>query len=774
MKKVELLAPCGSIEALKAAIINGADAVYLGGKQFGARAYASNFTNEELIKAIELAHLYNVKVYVTVNTLIYDHEFSEAMDYIDFLYHHDVDAVIVQDLGLMHAIREYYPDLIIHASTQMTVHNYLGAKVLSNEGIKRVVLARENTLEEIKYINENVDIETEVFVHGALCICYSGQCLMSSLIGGRSGNRGKCAQPCRRLYNLVKDGMIVEKNKYLLSPKDLNTIHNLDKIIEAGVTSLKIEGRMKSPEYVAIVVATYRKAIDSYYQKGYINISKQGEKDLTQIFNRGFTKGFMFQENGSSFINHDKNNNMGILCGVVEKVESNKVLIKCLENIHLNDGIYFDKANFGIELSRIIVNNDRVLEAQQGESLLVDVNKKVTKGDKVYKTKSFILEEKARKKDLKKIGIFFQLELFIGQKAKLIVNDDLDNVVELETDVIVERSINSNLSNDNIIKQMERLGNTPFYVKNIKINRDDNIFITISALNNLRRLAITELIAKRSKYHNRQLRHKYQFKKTNVTNNKEELVTLAVYCHTLEQFKAAQACGIMNIYVNEDLKLPDYEDIYVVQKRIIHENNSLVHDKVIIGDIGSLMLIDDKYKVITNSSFNVTNSEAIRFLENKKVRKVTFSLEANENIYKHLLYEDKSFIEVIVYGFQEMMESKYCHFFSNCQRQCKKGRYYLVDSLKEKFYLDMDSKCHMHIYNSKNLILGSEIKSIIKYGYRNFRLNFTSEDYEETLKVIKAYQELLYNNDITKVNDLIALYKQKDLYTKGYFSKDIL
>jgi len=252
---VELLAPVGNMECLKAAINAGADAVYLSGINFGARSFAGNFTNSELVTAINTCHLYGVKVYVTVNTLIYDIETDRFMKYIDFLHKNNVDAVIMQDIGMIDLVRKTYPNLEIHASTQLHIHNLEGAKLCEELGIKRVVLARETPIKLIEEIKKNINIDIEIFVHGALCMSYSGQCLISALIGSRSGNRGTCAQICRMPYSLEIDNKIVENNQYLLSTKDLNTLENLDKIINSGVYSLKIEGRMKRPEYVYLITS---------------------------------------------------------------------------------------------------------------------------------------------------------------------------------------------------------------------------------------------------------------------------------------------------------------------------------------------------------------------------------------------------------------------------------------------------------------------------------------------------------------------------------------
>src|SRR5665647_2101696 len=311
----ELPAPAGGMEALIAAVENGADAVYLGARAFSARGYASNFSNEELEEAIDYAHLRGVKVYVTVNTLLKDGEVESAFKLLRCLREIGVDAIIIQDLGLISLAGKYLPDLPLHASTQMTLHNSAGVEFVNKLGIERVVLSRESSLEDIKRIREKSRIEIEIFIHGALCISYSGQCLLSSLIGGRSGNRGYCAQPCRKKYRLYCEGKSIKKSgDYLLSPRDLNISSGLGALIEAGIESFKIEGRMKRPEYVAGVVRIYRRLIDRYVENpaGYA-VSEEEQETLTQLFNRGFTQGYFFDNPRGELMNRENPHNRGVL-----------------------------------------------------------------------------------------------------------------------------------------------------------------------------------------------------------------------------------------------------------------------------------------------------------------------------------------------------------------------------------------------------------------------------------------------------------------------------
>ncbi|MDF2523853.1 MAG: peptidase, partial [Clostridiales bacterium] len=367
-KNIELLAPAGDWDAFIAAVESGADAVYLGGKLFNARQFAGNFDNEHLKKALDYAHVRGINIYLTLNTLLTDSEIKQAVDYVEEAYLMGIDGVIVQDLGFAGFLRKYIPQLDLHASTQMTVYNPEGVKVLEQLGFKRVVLARELTIEEINRIVKNTSIEVEVFNHGALCVSYSGQCLMSSMIGGRSGNRGKCAQPCRLPYQLLQNGKVVENKsgRYLLSTKDICSLNELDKLINTGIRSLKIEGRMKNPEYVATVVKTYRKYLDMLQDRNVDNskykVEKQDMRDITQIFNRGgFTTGYLNGKPGKDLMSYEKPKNWGVLLGEVISYDnySKLVTIKLSEDIAIGDGMEIwneDEESPGTIVTEIKVN----------------------------------------------------------------------------------------------------------------------------------------------------------------------------------------------------------------------------------------------------------------------------------------------------------------------------------------------------------------------------------------------------------------------------------
>ena len=402
MNKVELLAPVGSKEALVSAINNGADAIYFGGASFGARAYANNFTNEDIVEAINYAHRLGVLVYITVNTLIKDNEFDEAIAYVKFLYENNVDAIIIQDLGLLSVIRDLFPNLVIHASTQINVHSVSQAQTLFDLGVKRIVLARETPFLVIKEIAKIEGLEVEVFVHGALCVSYSGNCYFSSLNGNRSGNRGRCAQPCRMLYEL--EG-VSNKEEYLLSPKDLMTIDYLQDIIDIGVKSHKIEGRMKRPEYVGLVVRSYKEALEK-------QINNNTKKNLALMFNREFTKGFINNENNTDFTNIKSPNHIGLEIGKVIKVNQNNAYIKLNEPLNNNDSIrILSNKEDAVTINGMYINGELLKSAKPGEVVRLRTHHQADVNAIVLKTTDAELINEINNVEKKQIAISGKLSL---------------------------------------------------------------------------------------------------------------------------------------------------------------------------------------------------------------------------------------------------------------------------------------------------------------------------------------------------------------------------
>ncbi|HEY6586020.1 MAG TPA: U32 family peptidase, partial [Candidatus Methanoperedens sp.] len=489
MHKPELLAPVGSKEALIAAIENGADAVYFGGTLFSARQFAYNFTNEELEWAIDYAHIRGVRAYVTVNTLVKDTELEKAGEYLQFLCNAGADAVIVQDIGILSLLREQLPALPVHASTQMTIHNIEGVKFLQDMGAKRVVLAREMSLDEISRIKSQTSIEIETFIHGALCFSYSGQCLLSSMIGGRSGNRGYCAQPCRKKYR------IGEIEGYLLSPKDLNMSEHIGALLDAGIDSFKIEGRMKRPEYVAGVVRVYRKLIDRYLvAPADFRVTKDEKHILLQLFNREFTTGYFFGNPGSQLMSRKYPHNRGTMLGKTVDYDPRTKLVSIYlkAQLRIGDGIGIGNRETGITVRNIYIGNKIATEAAPGYIVKISLDIEVPDDEVVFKTFDTRLMASLEIGNAGKIPIKMSCKARIGEPLGLLIDDD-ENKVSMSGD-IVNPAKTTPVSKSSIAEQLIKLGNTIFEAKEVDFELDKNIFIPISELNSVRRQAIEELM----------------------------------------------------------------------------------------------------------------------------------------------------------------------------------------------------------------------------------------------------------------------------------------
>ena len=696
MKRPELLAPVGNMECLMAAIEAGCDAVYLSGKLYGARNFAGNFSNEELVEAINLCHLYGVKVYVTINTLIYEAEVDNFIKYVDFLYTNNVDAVIIQDIGMFDLIRKLYPNLELHISTQMHVHNLEGAQLMEELGADRVVLARETPFELVKKIKENTNIELEIFVHGALCISYSGQCLMSSLIGGRSGNRGTCAQCCRQPYDLYENDNKINKENYLLSTRDLNSLENLGKLIEIGVDSLKIEGRMKRPEYVYLIISTYRKAIDNYLKYKDVRITDNDIKEIKKIFNRKFTKGFLFNTKNDEFINSYRPNHQGIEIGKVISVKNNNVTIKLTDDLSVQDGIRFiGSSDSGLTVQTLFKNNQKVKEAFKNDIISLYTKDIPALGDIVVKTTDINQLNRINNlinSKLRKVKIDLVFSAHVGSNISITITDGL-YTINSTSEYIVDKSINNPTKREDIIKQLSKLGDTVYELDNINIDIDDNIFIPVKVLNDLRRDVIDKLTDKRL-YKND---IKYGIYEIDVPNfdivNKKVIYTKNYNDSLLNKYD--EVVVDYNIDTNDDVrrKLPRVE-----------ENIIDIDSKLLIGELGSLYKYRNK-DIVTDFSFNVVNSYSVAFLHSLGVNRVTLSHEMNDYQINKLItkykerYNKNPNLELIVEDVIEAMIIKYDLFNGKFN---KNNKYYLKDKFGNKFRVIRDNNL-TYVYNFEEL-----------------------------------------------------------------------
>jgi U32 family peptidase len=590
----ELLAPAGSIDALKAAVNAGADAVYISGKRFGARKFATNFSESEIEEGLEYAKLRGVKVYVTVNTLINDSQILSVAEYLIWLYKTGVDAVIIQDLGIASISRTIVPDLDMHASTQMTIHNIPGVKWASEFGFKRVILARELGISEVEEIRrETGKIEIEVFGHGALCYSYSGQCLLSSFIGGRSGNKGMCAQPCRKEYtmlsgNIDKYGKPSEyhsidfNDKYLLSTKDLAVYENLDKIALSKVNSLKIEGRMRSSDYVGIVIKIYRKALDNLSEGDW----KPNFEDINKLklaFNRGFTGGYLTEASNKSVMSREAPGNRGLYIGQVQHFneKTNIISIKLENNFKIDkgDGIAFidpQKSNKSEDVTKDPKKPSKsfgmALEntpKHKGDKLLLNVGQKVKVGSKLYLTRSISLNHEARAitKNTKQpaipidIVMIWDHDLKSNLSGKFIGFDGVEHIILLKSDFKMEKALKKPLTTKQIEDQLQKTGKTPFVLGKVSIKYPGDLFCPISKLNQFRRIFLEKANTKLletfhpSIFKVQETMSRFEkFKKYSIEIKQKkktfapQRITLAVYTDSLDTVKGSLDGGAKRVY----------------------------------------------------------------------------------------------------------------------------------------------------------------------------------------------------------------------------------
>ena len=546
-RHIEILAPAGSYESLEAAVKAGADAVYIGGTRFGARAFADNLQEDMLLRAIDFAHLHGCKIYLTVNTLLKERELEELYSYLLPYYCHGLDAVIVQDIGVLTFIREQFPDLPIHASTQMTITNALGAKFLEELGVERVVTARELQLSEIREIANQTSMEIESFVHGALCYCYSGQCLYSSMIGGRSGNRGQCAQPCRLPYRVGN-----KANQYLLSLKDICTLEYIPELVEAGITSFKIEGRMKKPEYVALVTAMYRKYVDLYLEKGKRGffVDPKDREKLMDLYNRGGSHGgYYFTKNGRDMLSLTRPNHAGVPVLKVVEFRGKNITAKALTTLHKGDVIELPgEENYTI-----------ASDASCGQTVQLSTfkNQKIEKGQILNRTRNEALISEIKdtilsRKPQETIEGELSLALHEPMKLKLQCGDISVTVTGDEP----QEALNQPMDEERIRKQMCKTGNTPFVFRSLSIQMEGSLFVPMQALNELRRQALEQLETEILSVYRRTKKERIVKKYTDVHSGGEEML-FTVYVEEREQWKAAiESVLPTRIYVDCNAKHP--------------------------------------------------------------------------------------------------------------------------------------------------------------------------------------------------------------------------
>lgn len=789
----EILAPAGSMEALRAAVQAGADAVYLGGSQFGARAYADNFTEASLIEAIEYAHIYGVKVYLTVNTLFRNEELLQLYDYLAPFYEAGLDAVIVQDFGAMKKIAEWFPKLPIHASTQMTVTTPYAYELLQRYGVIRVVPARELSMEEIAALKQSSHVpEVEVFVQGALCYCYSGQCLMSSFLGGRSGNRGRCAQPCRLPYEASSlDGeKIRTKGAYLLSPKDLCGLEAVPDLIEAGVDSFKIEGRMKKPEYVAATTRGYRKIVDACMNGTYSEeLVESVRKEMAEIFNRGgFMKGYYNKNNGADMMSVNTPGHCGVAVGKVMDVQKSQARISLTQSVHVGDILVIGNGDRAVTLTcnregkqadTIVLNVPKSKERLQGRMVMRMLHYPLTQELQRYTTEERI------------IGIGGRMTLQAGETASLTITcEERDVTVTVEGD-LVEKASAKPITQETVKSKITQTGGTRYRFDDFVIEMEDDVFYPMKALKELRRQAISRM---EEEIQNKSRRGLERLTKEQIeiplrisdqsvsmddTGNGQDTQPSGTAASTsknvlvvssMEQLRIAMQYpdAFSRMYV--DLQYISYDEILslvgqeqplyymlppVLRSRSLAECCKLPVDRMYgivvrnIDELAWLQSIGYTGHIITDYSVYAMNVVAEQFIrEQFRDAILTLPVELNQKQLSTLLL---AHTELEVYGYQQLMISAQCirNTMTGCNQ--KNDRLYLIDRMSKHFYVASICKyCYNLIYNSIPTVLYDCLSPKLA-AHCDLRLHFTRETEAEMRRIIENFLKgQPYSGELTR------------------------
>lgn len=776
----EILAPCGSYEILIAAVKAAADACYIGGNRFSARAYATNLAEDDVARAIDYAHLHDTKLYLTVNTLFKNNEIRELVDYLKPYYKAGLDAVIVQDLGVFSVIKDYFPELPIHCSTQMNINSVHAAALMKEQGATRVVTAREMSLAEIRAIKDNVDIEIETFVHGAMCYSYSGQCLMSSLAGGRSGNRGRCAQPCRKCYN----------SQYILSMKDMCALQNIPQIIEAGIDSLKIEGRMKNAYYVASAVDAYKELADDFCNGCFDLMKAQDyQKKLADVFNRGgFTDGYFFQHNGEQMISKARPNNQGTFVGTVNSVADGKVRISLVEELYKGDVLEIPLK----DSSYIEITTANPFNKGQKAALAAPKTRLIADGSKVYRTRcnerlSAIEQNILNTKFNKDIKIRFKAK--VGDNLTIYLGKSLNNDYITLTDDIVAPSNNRKLDVEQIRSKISQLGDTEYSLSELIIDADENAFVPMSKVKQLRRSAIEQYENAICEAFQRNISN-IQFIDKQFSNAYTESVNgYMASVQTMDQLKAVlESDEISSLCMDAQLfnratgdkatqsQMSD-KDIYISLPYIIDSRFDLEAylpnfdiRGIYIRNIDGFACVYKAYKagiisqdtiIIAAASLYTYNDYASAYFKSLLPNMIfEASYELNSKEQGDIICKPEL---ALVYGHQQVMLSAQCinKTKGNCNHKYETVT--IEDDKSNRFFAKcMCEQCFNVIYNGRAYCMLDKEQDILEAtGAKMLVLSFTIEDYKQTCEVLRY------------INDKTMIQQSSKMFTNGHFYRGV-
>ncbi len=744
----ELLSPAGDMRSVIQAVQNGADAIYVGGKSFGARAFAQNFSYDELKQAAVYAHTYGVKIYVTVNTLVYENETEGFFKHIEQVCRAGADALIMQDVGMISQVRRRFPDIAVHASTQMHNHNDAALCFAQSVGAVRAVLAREMNLSQIKSLQ--CDIEKEVFIHGALCICYSGQCLFSALTNGRSGNRGTCAQSCRMRYKLCDDeGKVYHtKGEYLLSPKDIGLFEDIKSLIEAGVGCFKIEGRMKSPEYVGLVTKIYKELLKAYESGNPIEADASDTADLLKLFNRGYSKGHLLDTKGEALMSKDRPNHRGTPLGRVVSAGRGRITIQLSAPLRQGDGIKFERSDDGFICNKVYKKGLLVACAQAGDIVELDAKAATSAGDTVVKTSDSALAERLQEIQPRCVGITAQLTAKKGELLRLVFSDTDAHSVIAEGDTVAQ-SRTRPTAKDELQSSISKLGDTPYKLLEIDIDADEDIFIAKSALNALRREAVLKITEKRTYIAPLRICDEARPAVKYQENTCQPL--LHVLVRNGAQFEAVRDIVTGDIYTGDEKLYLDnkaaYSNMRLKTDRLAENTKPYVKDRLLVTDHGGLHVYPKNNDVVLDHSVYAANSFAAAEFVSRGVRRIALAAEMDEMQTLDMVKAYKTVngqmppLEAILYARHELMVMRHCvlrgALGENSCKLCKRKRFFLKDIKGSCFPIITDESCKSHIYHARPTLKDAAAYSAM--GIRHFRVELFDEDAEQSAVLVKRF-----------------------------------
>ncbi len=813
-KLPELLAPAGDWDCAKAAVENGADAIYFGLDKFNARMRAHNFTEVDLPKLMEFLHRRGVKGYVTFNTLVFQNEIADAENYLRAIIAAGVDAAIVQDVGICKLIRKLSPDFPIHASTQMTISSAAGIEFARNLGCNLAVLARECSIAEIEKINAaqtatnlqpstfNQPLPLEVFVHGALCVAYSGQCLTSESLGGRSANRGECAQACRMPYDLISDGAQVPlgDKRYLLSPQDLSGLEVLPELVRAGVASLKIEGRLKAPEYVASITRVYRASLNKIAEGQAAAVPPSDRYDLEMSFSRGLFTGWFSGNDNQKLVHARFGKKRGVYLGEIKKIVRDGVIVNLAAPVKLGDGIVFDGGKpdekeeggriYEIQEPRFKIPGEKLTELRFGYG---DVDfLRVHVGDKIWKTNDPELDKRLRQSfagDAPRFQRPISMEVYgvVGEPLTLIIRDESGDMAKAESTMPLAKAAKLPLTEEKLREQFGRLGGTPFKLGELKNFLSGDVLIPVSELNRMRREVVAELEILRAQP-KRWTMNEVRSQKSEVRIEKSETTIdpqLIVLVRNLAQLEAALKCGVNTLYCEfEDpkkyreavttfhtargcsvpssiLNSPSAPGIFVAPPRItkmgeewiLNQVRSCNADGYLVRNYDHLKFFADTRRV-GDFSLNVANRITADYFKNHfGLERVTASYDLNVVQLDALLTAaPPEWFEVTIHQHMPMFHMEHCVFcaflskgkdYHDCGRPCDTHDVRLRDRVGAEHPLKADAGCRNTVFNSQAQTGAEFVERLLALGVRNFRVEFLNENPDEVVRTITKYRQLL-------------------------------